>query len=385
MYLNREEERMLSGEMGEVIAKAINVIVKVGEALGAPRLIEVSHAHVSGVSYFNIGDFGLEFIEDLLASRARFSVFTTANPYATLLGYRSRGFDSWVVDRQLRVVDALRQMGVKSFTCTPYYVRKPSPGEHLAWAESSAVLYANSVLGAMTNRETGIVALLSGIIGKTYLGDAHRGIPHEVRYVVEIERPEDPSEAGAYGLLVAESLENSIPLVSGLKNCPESYLKEFLAAFATISPTYLAVLHGITPGYREVDTSRAERLVFSKSDILKLYSEAEACNSPLYLLGCPHLSFEELIDILGKIESVRRGELWLTVGDHYGWIANIESKRNVKISTGGCAVTTRLDLLGVDCVITDSAKALTYLPKLAGVRAFLVRRSELLKMVTRAD
>ncbi|MEM1681964.1 MAG: aconitase X catalytic domain-containing protein [Sulfolobales archaeon] len=385
MYLNREEERMLSGEMGEAVAKAINVIVKVGEALGAPRLIEVSHAHVSGVSYFNIGDFGLEFIEDLLASKARFSIFTTANPHAALLSYRSRGFDNWVVDKQLKIVDALRQMGVKSFTCTPYYVRKPSHGEHLAWAESSAVLYANSVLGAMTNRETGIVALLSGITGRTYLGEAHIGLPREVRYVVEIEKPRDPSEAGAYGLLVGESLKNSIPLVNGLEDYPEYYLKEFLAAFATGSPTYLAVLHGVTPGYREVDTTSAERLVFSKSDILKLYSEIKGCNSPLYLLGCPHLSFEELTDILGKIEGVRRGELWLTVGEHYGRVVNIESRRNIKISPGGCAVTTRLDLLGVDCVITDSAKALTYLPKLAGVRAFLVRRSELLKMVASVD
>ncbi|MEM2308728.1 MAG: aconitase X catalytic domain-containing protein [Sulfolobales archaeon] len=385
MYLTKEEEKMLSGEVGEAVARAMDVVVKVGEALGASRLVEVSHAHVSGVSYFNIGDFGLEFIEDLLDIGARFSVFTTANPHATLLSYKTRSFDNWISDKQSRIVSALRQMGVKSFTCTPYYVRRPSLGEHLAWAESSAVLYANSVLGAMTNREPGIVALLSGVTGRTYLGDAHTGLPHEVEYAVEIEKPEDPSEAGAYGLLVGESLGNSIPLVNGLASYPEYYLKEFLAAFATSSPTYLAVLYGITPGYREVDTSSAEKLVFKKSDILKLYTEMTSCSTPLYLIGCPHLSLQELSDILGKVGRVRSGELWLTVGEHYGQIADIENGRNIRIAPGGCAVTTRLNLLGVDCVITDSAKALVYLPKLANVRAFLVRRSELLKMVSSID
>lgn len=385
MYLTKEEERMLSGELGGPAAKAIEVLVRIGEALGAERLIEVSHAHVSGVSYFNIGDFGLEFVEDLSEAGARFSVYTTANPYAALADYGGRGFNNSVFSRQARIVEALRRMGVRSFTCTPYYVRRPQQGEHVAWAESSAVLYANSVLGAMTNREPGVVALFSGIVGRTYLGEAHRGLPPEARFVVEVERPRDPSEAGAYGLLVGESLGSSIPVVYGLEGCPEAYLKEFLAAFATSSPSHLAILDGVTPGYGRVSTAGAERLAFGRRDIQRLYSEADGCQSPLYLIGCPHLSLEELGEIISKVERVRRGELWITVGEHCGQHLRVGSVRNLKVLFGGCAVTTRLDLLGVDCVITDSAKALSYLPKLAGVRAFLMSRSELIKMVSRGD
>lgn len=385
MYLTKEEERMLSGELGGPAAKAIEVLVRIGEALGAERLIEVSHAHVSGVSYFNIGDFGLEFLEDLSKAGAWFSIYTTANPYAALSDYGGKGFDGTIFDKQMRVVEALRRMGVRSFTCTPYYVRRPRLGEHVAWAESSAVLYANSVLGAMTNREPGVVALFSGIAGRTYLGEAHRGLPSEARFVVEVERPEDQSEAGAYGLLIGESLGGSIPVVHGLAGSPESHLKEFLAAFATSSPSHLAILSGVTPGYGKVDTAAAERLTFRKSDILKLYSEIDGCSSPLYLVGCPHLSLEELGDILSKIGGVKSGELWLTVGDHYAQHLSVRHVRNLKVVFGGCAVTTRLDLLGVDCVITDSAKALSYLPKLAGVRAFLMNRGEMIKMVSRGD
>ncbi|MCX8184335.1 MAG: aconitase X catalytic domain-containing protein [Sulfolobales archaeon] len=385
MYLSREEERMLSGELGGAVAKAVEVLVRVGEALGADRLIEISHAHVSGVSYFNIGDFGLEFIEDLQKIGARFSVFTTANPYSALVNYGDTSFKEEIYVKQLKIVDTLRKMGARSFTCTPYYVRKPSVGEHLAWAESSAVLYANSVLGAATNRETGPIALLSGICGRTYFGEAHRGVPAEVEFVVEVEKPEDPSEAGAYGLLAGEFVGESVPVVRGLSNYPEYFLKEFLAAFATYSPTYLAILEGVTPNYSRVDTSRAEKIVFSRSEISKAYSDIGSCSSPLYLVGCPHLSLDELSYVLSKVGSVKRGEFWITVGESVSRHLDIEYVRSLKILPGSCAVITRLDLLGVDCVITDSAKALVYLPKLAGVKAYLVKRDALLKMVTSSE
>lgn len=376
---------MLSGEFGEPAAKAIEVLVRVGEALGAERLVEISHAHISGVSYFNVGDFGMEFIEDFSKAGARFSVFATANPYAVMEGYGSKNYDRETVGKQLRIVNALKRMGVNSFTCTPYYVRRPTPGEHLAWAESSAVLYANSVLGSMTNREPGPLALMSGVVGRTYLGEAHKGLPSEVGFVVKIERPEDPSEAGAYGLLAGEYLGSAIPEVHGLEGYPDSFLKEFLAAFATISPSHLAVLYGITPGYFKVDATKAERLTLTKSDISRLHSEIDSCSSPIYLIGCPHLSPEEIGDIVSKIEDVHRGELWVTTGEQLGTFYGIERGRKLKVLTGSCAVTTRLDLLGVDCVVTDSAKALVYIPKLARVRAFLVRRSEILKRVSRVD
>jgi len=379
MYLTREEERMLSGEYGEPLARAMRVIVKVGESLGAERLIEVSHAHVSGISYFNIGDPGLEFIEDLARLGARFSVFTTANPYAALVDYSGRLLAPEVLEKQLRIVSALRAMGSKSFTCTPYYVRIPKPGEHLAWAESSAVLYANSVLGAMTNREPGVLSLLAGIAGRTYLGEAHKGLPREVRYVVEIERPDDPSEAGVYGLLAGRMSAEGIALVKGLANLPEPYVKEFLAAYAVPSPTHLVVLEGVTPGFSKVDLAGAERIRISRSELKEFYRDVDSCENPLYLIGCPHLSLEELKLVSSVVGEVSKGELWITVGDLVPQVG--ELRRGFKVVSGACAVTTRLDLLGVDCVITDSAKALTYLPKLAKVRAYLMRRDEILRRV----
>ncbi len=379
MYLTKEEERMLLGEYGEAIAKAVKVLVEVGESLEAERLIEISHAHVSGISYFNIGDAGLEFIEDLAKLGARFSVFTTANPYAVLVDYSGRTQVPEVLKKQLRIVSALRVMGSKSFTCTPYYVRTPKPGERLAWAESSAVLYANSVLGAVTNREPGVLSLLAGIAGRTYLGEAHKGLPEEVRYVVDLEKPKDISEAGVYGLLAGRISPTGIALVRGVADLPEPYIKEFLAAYAVPSPAHVVILESVTPGFSKVDTTEAERVHIGRSELKEFYRDVDSCENPLYLIGCPHLSLKELEQVISTVDKVKKGELWITVGDLVSQTE--ELRRGVKVIAGGCAVTTRLDYLGVDCVITDSAKALTYLPKLAGVRAYLMRRDELLHKV----
>ncbi len=388
MFLTKEEERILSGDLGVAAERALKVIVRVGESLGADRLVKISHAHVSGVSYFNILDYGVEFLEDLLRSGAKFSVFTTANPYAVISGYNNKNFEPGIVSKQLRVINSLRDMGVKHFTCTPYYVRRPSAGEHLAWAESSAVLYANSLLGAMTNREPGIIALLAGIVGRTYLGDAHRGLPRSADFLVSVEKPRDVSEAGALGLLVGEAVGGNIAVVEGLEGLPEAYIKEFLAAFAVKSPAHVVVLKGITPGYSDVDTSKAEKLRFSRLDIAEMYAEPKIseCRSPLFLVGCPHLSSEELSEVLAKVGEVSRGELWITVGDYLEAIGlTLSSHRGVKVITGACAVVTKLSTLGIDCVVTDSAKALSYIPKLSGVRTFLISRSRLIEMVMGLD
>lgn len=388
MFLTKEEERILNGDLGAAAERALKVIVRVGESLGADRLVRISHAHISGVSYFNILDYGVEFLEDLLRLGAKFSVYTTANPYAVTSGYNNRSFESDIVSKQLKIINSLRDMGVKYFTCTPYYIRKPSLGEHLAWAESSAVLYANSLLGAMTNREPGIVALLAGIVGRTYFSDAHKGLPRSAAFLVSVEKPKDVSEAGAFGLLVGETVGGNIAVVEGLEDLPEFYIKEFLAAFAVKSPAHVVILRGITPGYSSVDTSKAEKLQFFRTDIAKMYSEFEIseCRSPLFLLGCPHLSNEELSEILDKVRDVSRGELWVTIGDHQDVARqSFSPRRGIKIITGACAVVTKLSALGIDCVVTDSAKALSYIPKLSGVRTFLTNRSHLIKMVIGLD
>src|SRR5881397_1115409 len=127
--------------------KAMQILLAVGRLADAPRLIPITSAHVSGVSYKLIGDPGLEFLEDF-ARDARVSVPTTVNPLGTdLAQWQALGVPPSFAEKQGRIASAYEAMGVRrSFSCTPYLIGvRPAFGEHVAWAESSAVCFANSV------------------------------------------------------------------------------------------------------------------------------------------------------------------------------------------------------------------------------------------------
>src|SRR2546428_4102957 len=147
----------------------MRLLIPLGGIYGADRLIPITSAHVSGSSYKMIGDPGLEFIEDV-ARDGTVVVPTTVNP----LGmdperWREQGVSEEFAAKQRRIADAYRAIGVRaSFSCTPYLIgNRPSFGDHVAWAESSAACFANSVLGARTNREGGPSALAAAITGFT--------------------------------------------------------------------------------------------------------------------------------------------------------------------------------------------------------------------------
>lgn len=390
MYLTKEEEALLNGEYGEVLAMAMKTVVKVGEVLGADRLIPVEHAHVSGVSYFNIRDSGLEFIESLVDKGAKFSTYTTSNPYAVIIDGR---MPEDVIIKQKRIIAALKKMGSQAFTCAPYHVRKPNYGEHLAWAESNAVLYANSLLGARSNREGGPLALLEALIGRTYMAGAHLDDGRVPKCLVEVdETPKDVSIMSYLGLKIGELCPDKIPLVKGLSRVPEWWLKLFLASFGSTSNAPMVVLEGITPDYKELSTKadiedryRVRIVDIEKEFIKDVEKPLRSEGKVIYFIGCPHLSLEELKQIsdLMKFERHSRNErleFWVGVGD------NISSEdpvvkdlisMGVKVLRGMCPVTTDLRLLGVSFVVTDSGKALFYMPKLAKVNVVVKDRSKL--------
>src|SRR5438094_7766928 len=168
MRLTRDQRR-LRDEGTPSQRKAMQILLALGGLSEAKRLVPITSAHVSGASYKMIGDPGLEFLEDF-ARDARVAVPTTVNPLGTdLAQWRDLGIPAEFADKQERIARAYGSMGVRpSFTCTPYLVgARPAFGEHVAWAESNAVCFANSVLGARTNREGGPSALAAAIDGAT--------------------------------------------------------------------------------------------------------------------------------------------------------------------------------------------------------------------------
>ena len=171
MELAREEDRALGGEYGETLATAYRILVAIGQATDAKKLVPIKWAHISGVNYNTIGEEGLRFLERFSAS-AKFAVKTTINP----MGYdRSKPEDipSTFQKRQEIIARSYEQMGATpSFTCTPYEVFDlPQKGTSVSFAESNAAVFSNSILGLRTNRESALSALASSVTGKTPLSD----------------------------------------------------------------------------------------------------------------------------------------------------------------------------------------------------------------------
>src|SRR3989304_4615517 len=161
MHLTEQEERMLNGEEGYAVRKSMEILVALGNIYGAEQRVKVGSVQVAGVSYHNLGDAGLEFLNEL-AKDGKVKVLTTLNPAGMdLENWKNLGISAEFAEKQNLVIDAFERMGILiSCTCAPYLIGNlPRYGEHVAWSESSAVTFANSVIGAKTNRDGGPSAL----------------------------------------------------------------------------------------------------------------------------------------------------------------------------------------------------------------------------------
>lgn len=156
MDLSREEEAILNGEEGEGRQKAMELVTALGKIYGAEDLIDITSAHLSGASYKTIGDGGLKYLEDMAAGGARVSVPSTLNPVGMdRERWREMHITEEFAEKQLRIIELYGRMGIRTTcSCTPYIgPNVPSLGDHVAWAESSALSFVNSFIGARTNRE----------------------------------------------------------------------------------------------------------------------------------------------------------------------------------------------------------------------------------------
>ncbi|MCK4531314.1 MAG: DUF521 domain-containing protein, partial [Candidatus Aenigmarchaeota archaeon] len=169
MELTEEQKDMLEGKNGNAVKKSMSILVALGEIYGAKGLIPVTSVQISGVSYDNLGDAGLEFLDEM-AKDGKIRVKTTLNPAGMdMENWEALGIDPEFARKQKLVIEAFEKMGVEATcTCTPYFIgNKPDFGDHIAWGESSAVTYANSVLGAKTNKEGGPSSIASALTGFT--------------------------------------------------------------------------------------------------------------------------------------------------------------------------------------------------------------------------
>ncbi len=234
MQLTAHEQSMLDGEMGAAAQKSMEILLALGKIYGAEGMIPISSSQISGVSYKTIGDAGLEYLQDIAASGAKVRIASFLNPAGMDRGqWKEMRVPENFAEKQLEVLAAYAKMGI-STTCTPYLVgMRPKKGEHIAWSESSAVCFANSVLAARTNREGGPSALAAAICGVTPNYGLHLEENRVSTLVINVEaEPKTAADFGALGAFVGELAKNRNPAFVGLKQASEDRLKGLGASMA---------------------------------------------------------------------------------------------------------------------------------------------------------
>ena len=386
MYLTKEEERIYNGEYGWTKQICMKILVKLGELFGASRLIPIELAHVSGVSYKTLGEAPTDFLESLASTSEKVSVEATLNPQSFDLKHLKERLPGNLVKAQLKLCEIFDKLGFEpSFTCTPYYIKTPRKGAHLAWAESSAVVYANSVLGAWTNREGGPSALAAAIIGKTPNCGIHKAANRKPKILVEVEASlKNEADYGALGIFLGKILEDKIPLIKGLKNPLAEDLKQLGAAMA--SAGMVNMFH-----YRDnaVEAKQHEKITVEPKNIKETIAElttASKSKPDLVFVGCPHCSTREIRRIANMIGAGKVKddvEFWVCTSRFVKekaktFVQKIEAS-GAKVLTDTCAVVTWTDKLGIKTIMTNSAKTAHYAPTLNKAETILAPLKECLK------
>ena len=332
MELTRQEQAMLDGEEGHAVRKSMEILVALGDIYGAGSLIKVGSVQVAGVSYHNLGDAGLEFLNEL-AKDGKVKVLTTLNPAGMdLENWRALGISEEFAAKQNQVIGAFERMGILiSCTCTPYLIGNlPRYGEHIAWSESSAVTFANSVLGAKTNREGGPSALAAAFVGKTPCYGLHldeNRVP-DVHVKVEAELTK-LSDWGALGYAIGKKAENKIAFISGIKEADVDELKSFCASVVTYGAKPLFYMQGITPASDTVKAPK-ESVTIERNDLKNAYDNIndQVSDIDFVCVGCPHCSIKEISEIADLVKGKKVAE------NTEFWIATSRSAKQLADKRG---------------------------------------------------
>jgi predicted aconitase len=375
LKLTDEEKGMLDGAQGPGAARAMELVCAVGRVYGARRLIPVSSAHISGISYQNIGEHGAAFLREILESVASFAVPATINP----CGFDTARAAAWNLDRgfvegQGEIVKLLVSRGAEPLlTCTPYLAGvRVAPGAHLAWSESSAVSWANSVLGAFTNRCGGPEALASAITGRTAEYGLHLHPNRNPRLRVDVDCPVQGRFGwGRLGWTVGRLAASAVPwirLPAGHALPSSGELRALAAGMAASGSVALFYLEGATiPVPQDADSEALERAVVDRLE--EVPGTATRGDPDLVAFGCPHASLEDLREFAEALRSRKvRKTLWLMTSRHVADRAKEEgtlqilSKAGAEVVCDTCVVSAPLAKLGFRSVALVSSKAACYCP-----------------------
>jgi predicted aconitase len=375
MHLTKEEENVLAGGQGEVAARSMRLLVKLGDIYGAAKMIPIGSAQVAGVSYKSIGDPGRDFLEDYARQGAKVKVPTFLNPAGMdIEDWEELKFPKEFAYQQMRIMEAFRRMGIiMSASCTPYLAGNlPRYGEHIAWSESSAVSFSNSVIGARTNREGGPSALAAAICGVTPDYGYHRDENRHPHFHVKVSaRLEYSSDYGALGWFVGKVVKDKIPYFTGLsETAGTDELKALGAAMAASGAVAMYHAEALTPEARFAKKENLQVIDFSDKELNDTYAKLSPAKVPdIVVIGCPHASMKEIARVAQLVEGKHlKKPLWVCTSRvmkeaarRMGY-AEIIEKAGGKIVADTCMVVAPIEDMGFKTTGVNSGKAASYLP-----------------------
>ncbi len=338
MNLTKEQQAILDGEKGDVLARIMKTLIRYGELFGADAMVPVTSKYNHLVTSFGLKALKpvYELMDKLIeagnVSTQKFSADPRPLDSNVPSGFlQNIIFKHFMYSRQEEYEKQLNQLGLMekdAFTCTCYMDEvgnTPAMGEVLSWSESSAVVYANSVLGARCNRNSGIIDLMGSVLGYVPYFGLLTDEGRKAKWIVKIETTKKP-EAQLLGSAIGMKVMEDVPYIVGLdkwlggelNDAAKTYLKDFGAATASNGAVGLYHVENITPEAVEQGESLIEEgsrvYVVDDAELERVYKsypviwKKKDAKPKLCFMGCPHMSLEQLTDWTKKIQEALKAE-----------------------------------------------------------------------------
>lgn len=398
MELTARQKDMLDGKQGEGVQKAMEILMAYGRCYEAKRLIPVTSVHMAG-NFPVLLDEGIQWLEDLARGGTRVRVFTTKNPEM----YDPLQADEMNIpvrfrQRQGRIHDVLKKLGiVPTYSCHHYLVGNvPRFGDHIAWASSGSQVFANSVIGARSNRDGDHVALAAAITGVIPEWGLHIKENRRADLIVDVGKLNlgsyGPEDFKALGWSLGKKTGAFIPAFVNLP--PDLHIEKIKGLLYTLTvtgATGMVHLTGITPEAPDIETALGKNPVnapiisASPEDVDKAYGEISSSTSDkidLVIFGCPQCSIQEVQEIAGLMEGKQvHGDtrFWICTSawvkllcDRMGLLQTLSDSGVRVVSDVGAADGPHLYLkeLGVRVIAVNSARASYYAHNLFGMETW---------------
>ena len=333
MILTDEQKAILNGEKGETLSKVLQTVIRYGELFGAEKLVPITSEYNHLVTSFGLKALGpvYELMNQLIEAGAisgqKFSVDPRPIDSNVPQNFLQKLiFNKIMYARQDFYEDQLNKLGLMdkdAFSCTCYMDEvgnKPKKGDVLSWAESSAVVYANSVLGARCNRNSGIIDIMGSVVGYVPYFGLLTDEGRKATWIIEIKTTKKP-EAQLLGSAIGMKVMEAVPYVKGLDkwlgneldDAACTYLKDFGAATASNGAVGLYHIDGLTPEAKEsgeaLIAENAKVYVIDDAELQRVYDNYPIiwknpdAKPKLCFMGCPHMSLEQLKTWTDKVEA----------------------------------------------------------------------------------